>query len=144
MVLNTWEQRMEMLESFRQSIICQFPETNTYNIFIYGSFLMDTYKPGISDIDLAIYADESGLYIQLEEACINFFRRVDHKLHTIWIQTDVLGAYIDLVPLRLNVCITNYFPVKLKEYKNLLSIHRMHDMFEKDYLRTRKKVLGIK
>ena len=43
----------------------KFPQIDTYNIFIFGSFLRTDYDPLRSDLDLAIYSRDTNLTFQI-------------------------------------------------------------------------------
>ena len=64
MILNTWEDRTNYLEHMQNYLVSKFGSDH-YNVFIFGSILRDDYKPGKSDIDVAVYADNYALELDV-------------------------------------------------------------------------------
>ena len=65
MIFNTWESRKEFLITFQQALHSEFGEDG-YNVFIFGSFLREDYKPLESDLDLAVFCPDKrkSIFIQ--------------------------------------------------------------------------------
>ena len=115
MILKTWEDRKRYLADFQQALLDRFGENN-YNVFVFGSILRDDYKPGVSDVDVAIYSENLVLRIEVEEFCQDYFKKDDMKSSIIHIDTEERYAFVAISPLRLNVCVTDYYPQELKDY----------------------------
>lgn len=129
MILETWEDRKKYLADFQQALLNRFGEEN-YNVFLFGSILRDDYKPGISDIDLAIYANNLVLRIEIEEFCKDYFEKSMMKSSIIHINLEERYAFVAITPLRLNVCVTDYYPQELKDY--LLQLQRRYIWYNEE------------
>lgn len=103
------------LTKFQYALIDKFGEEH-YNVFVFGSILRDDYKPGISDIDIAIYTENLVLRIDVERFCEAYFAKMDMKFSIIHISLEEKYAFVAVAPLILNVCVTDYYPPELKQY----------------------------
>ena len=58
-----------------------------YNVFVFGSYITTRYEDGKSDIDIAIYADDFELYLQISTYVEEYFNQKG-------IESDIF--YIDM------------------------------------------------
>lgn len=112
----TWEQRLDFLDYLKNTVIEEFPDTESYNVFVFGSFVRDDYDPEYSDLDLAIYANEPDLTFAICDFIDQFLKSKDVPCSLLEIFTDQLDAYVVVKPLGLNIGFTDYFPEDLKIY----------------------------
>lgn len=125
-----WEVRKDLLIKF-QDAVCSAFDPKVFNIFVFGSYLTTAFGLD-SDIDLAIYAEDDSLSFEILYWTKDFFEDYDIPVHMIFLRHDALGAYIDLVPLETNVTITEYYPMKLKEYFCQLLIKKRREDEQRD------------
>lgn len=58
------EQREKIIQEMEQSLKGEFPQTNQYNVLIFGSFLTDRYHED-SDIDIGVFSLDERLMFQI-------------------------------------------------------------------------------
>ena len=104
-MFETLEKRYEFVHLLGDYVTSRFSET--YNIFVFGSFLTDDFVQDKSDIDLGIYTEKkiSDLDDIIEEFLSNY--NLDHD--TIWIQPEFSTNYIDIAALS-GYRLTDYYP----------------------------------
>lgn len=112
----TWEQRLDFLDELKDAVTREFPNTDSYNIFIFGSFIRDDYDPENSDLDLAIYASIAEQTFAICDFIDQFLKSRNVPCSLLEIFTDQLDAYVVIKPLGLNIGFTDYFPEDLKIY----------------------------
>ena len=66
-------ERLRGLLELQRKIEIQFGDQG-YNIFIFGSYITTLYEEGKSDIDIAVYADDFELYLQLSMYLEEYFK----------------------------------------------------------------------
>ena len=120
MILNTWEDRTNYLEHMQNYLVSKFGSDH-YNVFIFGSILRDNYKPGKSDIDVAVYADNYTLELDVCIALEDFFRETEMDNSILQISTSQKNAFVILSPLSLNVSVTDFYPEELVYYRRQLT-----------------------
>ena len=120
MILNTWEDRTNYLERMQNYLVSKFGSDH-YNVFFFGSILRDDYKPGKSDIDVAVYADNYALELDVCIALETFFKETEMDNSILQISTTQKNAFVILSPLSLNVSVTDFYPEELVNYRRQLA-----------------------
>lgn len=83
----TMEQRKQIVKEFAQKIKKEFPQTNQYNILLFGSFLTDRYHEN-SDIDMGVFSLDKSLMFRLYMFAADYF--------------DELGIAHDIIRMELD------------------------------------------
>ena len=120
MILNTWEDRTNYLERMQNYLVSKFGSDH-YNVFIFGSILRDDYKPGKSGIDVAVYADNYALELDVCIALETFFKETEMDSSILQISISQKNAFVILSPLSLNVSVTDFYPEELVNYRRQLA-----------------------
>ena len=89
--------------------------TTEYNIFVFGSYLTTWYVEGESDIDIAIYAEDFGLYLKISAFLEEYFNDKGIESDIFYIDTS-MEAPIYCAPLKSQVQFTDYYPEKLTKF----------------------------
>lgn len=116
MTFYTWEERTDFLSKLQDDVVAQFG-TDGYNVFVFGSFISNSYRPGESDIDLAVYADNYKFAREVMEFLDDYLQQKNVPHSLILIDVNQKYAFIALEPLRLNIGCTGYFPEELRTYE---------------------------
>lgn len=137
----TWNERIDFLETVKQAVIKEFPQTDIYNIFVFGSFLRKDYKPESSDLDLAIYSGVTDLTFKIYEFLNKYLNEceVPHSLLEIFL--DQLNAYVAVKPLGLNVSFTDYYPEELAIYKRTVQRRAIFYNAEAEHIERVRKII---
>ena len=83
-----------------------------YNVFVFGSYLTTSFVERKSDIDIAVYTENFGLYKRLALYLEEYFAQKGVCSDIFYIDTT-MEAPIYCVPLKSKVQFTDYFPDKL-------------------------------
>lgn len=86
-----------------------------YNVFVFGSYLTTGYVEGKSDVDIAIYADDFGLYKRISLYLEVYFQSIGVASDIFYIDLSV-EAPIYCAPLKSKVQFSDYFPQKLMQF----------------------------
>ena len=86
-----------------------------YNVFVFGSYLTTRYVEGESDIDIAIYSEEFGLYLKVAAFLEEYFNDKGIVSDIFYIDTS-MEAPIYCAPLKSQVQFTDYYPEKLIKF----------------------------
>lgn len=121
MILYTWEERKIFLNTFSADTVACFGETD-YNVLVFGSYLRSDYRPGESDLDLAIYADDYGKELELLDFLEDYLGARGIPCDIIQICPEQNHACIALAPLGLRVGFTDYYPQWLLTYQFQLTV----------------------
>ncbi len=141
MIFNTWDQRVDFLEHIKWAVVDKFPQTDTYNIFVFGSFLRTDYDPLRSDLDLAIYSRDTNLTFQICDFLDEYLNQceVPHSLLEIFL--DQLDAYVAVKPLSLNVSFTDYYPEELAIYRRTVQRRAIFYNAEAEHIEKVRKAM---
>ena len=120
MILNTWEDRTNYLEHMQNYLVSKFGSDH-YNVFIFGSILRDDYNPWKCDIDVAVYADNYALELDVCIALETFFKETGMDSSILQISISQKNAFVILSPLSLNVSVTDFYPEELVYYRRQLT-----------------------
>lgn len=107
--------RLYELLSLQKNVEQQFGEQD-YNVFVFGSYPTTRYIEGESDIDIAIYAEDFGLYKRLALYLEEFFKRKGINSDIFYIDTT-MEAPIYCAPLKSQVRFTDYYPEHLADFE---------------------------
>lgn len=107
--------RLYDLLALQEKVAQQFGEKE-YNIFVFGSYLTTRYDEGRSDIDIAIYSEDFGLYKRLALYLEEYFRLKGIASDIFYIDTS-MEAPVYCAPLKSMVQFTDYYPEKLVNFE---------------------------
>ena len=105
----TWEARRAFLIELKNAVVAKFPEEN-YNVFVFGSFIRDDYKPEESDLDLAVFSLEFDRELDVTYFIEDYLEERDIDSSIIEIDVKQYGAFAVIPPSRMNVTFTGYYP----------------------------------
>lgn len=91
--------------------------TDGYNVFFFGSYLTINYTEGKSDIDIAIYSEDFGLYKKISFYLEEYFWKKGIESDIFFIDLT-MEAPIYCAPLNSKVQFTDYYPEELIDFKN--------------------------
>lgn len=117
--------RLHILNELNVHLVSRFGEDD-YNIFVFGSFLTPDFVPGKSDLDLAVYCQDSRKSLQIECAIEDFLKKYDFPVQIMRISLQD-RFWVFLAPLFCGVEFTEYFPDELRTYAlRLMRDYREH------------------
>lgn len=122
------QNRLQDLLRLQAAMAEEFDE-NQYNVFIFGSYLTTAYVEGKSDIDIAIYTEDFGLYKRLSYYLEEYFGAKNIPGDIFYIDLSMV-APIYCAPLKSKVQFTDYFPEQLKEFEKQCQ-ERLRELKEK-------------
>lgn len=127
------ERRLAAIERIKDLIPLQkklsfaFPE-DVYNVFVFGSYPTVRYEKGISDVDIAVYADDIDIYMRISVIIEEFFEEKGIPLDLFFI--DVRNpAPIYLAPLHSQIQFTDYYPEELIRFESPLEYELFQGIF---------------
>lgn len=106
--------RLYDLLALQKEVGCVFGTTG-YNIFVFGSYLTTRYVEGESDVDIAIYTEDFGLYIKIASFLEDYFTEKGIESDIFYVDTSV-EAPIYCAPLKSQVQFTDYYPQELVDF----------------------------
>ena len=139
----SFEERLNFLKELQADTSRKFGE-NGYNVFVFGSVLRDDYKPEESDIDLAVYSDDTFLTFEIAEYLKEYLSERDIESSILEIFLDQINAFVYLEPLRINVTFTDYYPQKLQEFYYCLKLRYLIYSEEEEYLTRMRKNICVR
>lgn len=101
------EQREKIIQEMEQSLKGEFPQTNQYNVLIFGSFLTDRYHED-SDIDIGVFSLDERLMFQIYMYLCDY-------LDKLGIEYDIVRMILDENQY-INVNIILYHERELTDY----------------------------
>jgi len=107
--------RLHDLLALQEKVTQQFGEKE-YNVFVFGSYLTTRYDEGRSDIDIAIYSEDFGLYKRLALYLEEYFKIKGVASDIFYIDTS-MEAPVYCAPLKSRVQFTDYYPEKLANFE---------------------------
>lgn len=107
--------RLYELLDLQKKVAERFGDTG-YNVFVFGSYITTRYIDGSSDIDIAIYSEDFGLYKRISLYLEEYFRQkgIDSDIFYIDISMEA-PAYC--IPLESEIQFTDYYPDKLIHFE---------------------------
>lgn len=130
------EQREKIIQEMEQSLKCEFPQTNQYNVLVFGSFLTDRYHEG-SDIDIGVFSLDERLMFQIYMYLCDY-------LDKLGIEYDIIRMILDENQyINVNIILyherelTDYCPEELIDYtRKMVDLYGTNPMDE-----IRKKIV---
>ena len=116
MIFNTWDERKDFLLELGAAVNTKFNE-NTFNVFVFGSFLRNDYKPLKSDIDLAIYSEDFKIARKVYNFIADYLDNYNIPHSLLMIDTAHTYDYVALQAVLEDVTFTDYFPESLKIFR---------------------------
>lgn len=107
-------ERLKIVQKLQHELVNNFGY-EVYNVFVFGSFLTERYKEGVSDIDLAVYTESVSKYIDIADYILDFFKQYSIKVDILYVDINTI-APIYYAPLDSPAKFTNYYPAKLQEF----------------------------
>lgn len=101
------EQREKIIQEMEQSLKGEFPQTNQYNVLVFGSFLTDRYHED-SDIDIGVFSLDERLMFQIYMYLCDY-------LDKLGIEYDIVRMILDENQY-INVNIILYHERELTDY----------------------------
>ena len=89
--------------------------TADYNVFVFGSYITTRYVEGKSDIDIAIYSEDFGMYLKISSFLEEKFNDKGIKSDIFYIDIS-MQAPIYCAALKSKIQFTDYYPEKLVEF----------------------------
>lgn len=137
----TYAERVKIVEGYANAVRERYPQTDQYNILIFGSFLTDRYCDD-SDIDIGIFSQIPGLSYRLYSFTKDYF--------------DCLGIANDVVRMRLSelqyinvpiilgqkYAVTDYCPEELIRYTKKM-LNRYGDDPQESILRQMRQEAAL-
>ncbi len=99
-----------------QKLLSKQYDENTYNVFIFGSFITRSFVDGESDVDVAIYTQDVSDYFEIATVIKDFFDGLGVEQDIFYVDTSMVVPLYS-VPLNSPIMLTDYYPDDLKEYK---------------------------
>ena len=100
-----------------QKLIEQKFGSSHYNVFVFGSYITVNFIEGVSDVDIAIYTEDFELYKRISLCIEEYFEREHVKSDIFYIDLN-MAAPVYLAPLNSKVQFTDFYPQRLKEFRN--------------------------
>lgn len=101
------EQREKIIQEMEQSLKGEFPQTNQYNVLVFGSFLTDRYHED-SDIDIGVFSLDERLMFRIYMYLCDYFDKLG-------IECDIVRMILDENQY-INVNIILYHERELTDY----------------------------
>lgn len=109
------EQREKIIQEMEQSLKGEFPQTNQYNVLVFGSFLTDRYHED-SDIDIGVFSLDERLMFQIYMYLCDYLDKLGIKYDIVRMILDE-NQYINLnIILYHERELTDYCPEELINY----------------------------
>lgn len=112
--------RLQELLQLQQEIESKFG-SDGYNVFVFGSYPTIQYVEGKSDIDIAIYSPDFGLYTRISLFLEEYFQKKQIKSDIFYIDT-LMEAPVYCAPLQSKIQFTDYYPQDLTDFYNQCKI----------------------
>ena len=87
-----------------------------YNVFVFGSYPTVRFSESGSDVDIAVYAESLELYKRISVMIETFFEERGIPVDLFFIDINTPAPFY-LAPLRAQICFTDYFPEKLRDFE---------------------------
>lgn len=122
------EERKQLVLRFSEDVKAEFPQTDQYNILIFGSFLTENYTEH-SDIDLAVVSEDARLMHRVRDYVLDYFEKEKLLCDVIEISFEEEKAVNLEAILTHYETVTDYVPEILIEYaKKLIELYGYHPM----------------
>lgn len=115
----TYSERLKIVNDYADTIRQQYPQTDQYNILVFGSFLTDHYGDD-SDIDIGIFSLIPGLAYRLYSFTKDYFEHMGIANDVVRMRLSEL-QYINMsIILGQNYAVTDYCPEELIHYTQMM------------------------
>lgn len=109
------EQREKIIQEMEQSLKGEFPQTNQYNVLVFGSFLTDRYHED-SDIDIGVFSLDERLMFQIYMYLCDYLDKLGMEYDIVRMILDE-NQYINVnIILYHERELTDYCPEELINY----------------------------
>ena len=108
-------ERLRELLKLQNEIESRFGDQK-YNIFVFGSYITTRYEAGKSDIDIAVYAEDFELYLQISTYLEDYFNQKGIRSDIFFIDINMKAPFY-CAPLNSQIRFTDYYPQKLIDFK---------------------------
>lgn len=99
-----------------QKLLSEHYDENTYNVFVFGSFITKDFIEGKSDVDIAVFTSDVSDYFAIATTIKEFFDRFGIEQDIFYIDTSIVIPLFS-APLGSPIMLTDFYPDYLKEYK---------------------------
>jgi len=111
----TVSERLKVVEDFAAAIRQKYPQTDQYNVLIFGSFLTERYTDE-SDIDIGIFSIIPGLTFRLYSFTKDYFDQLDIDSDVVRMKLSE-SQYINIsIVTGQKYAVTDYCPEILIDY----------------------------
>lgn len=111
----TVSERLKVVEDFAAAIRQKYPQTDQYNVLIFGSFLTERYTDE-SDIDIGIFSMIPGLTFRLYSFTKDYFDQLDIDSDVVRMKLSE-SQYINIsIVTGQKYAVTDYCPEMLIDY----------------------------
>lgn len=111
----TVSERLRVVEDFAAAIRQMYPQTDQYNVLIFGSFLTERYTDE-SDIDIGIFSMIPGFTFRLYSFTKDYFDQLDIDSEVVRMKLSE-SQYINIsIVTGQKYAVTDYCPEILIEY----------------------------
>ncbi|WP_313345068.1 nucleotidyltransferase family protein [Lacrimispora sp.] len=111
----TVSERLKVVEDFAAAIRQKYPQTDQYNVLIFGSFLTERYTDE-SDIDIGIFSMIPGLTFRLYSFTKDYFDQLDIDSDVVRMKLSE-SQYINIsIVTGQKYAVTDYCPEILIDY----------------------------
>lgn len=109
------EQRKQIVSKYSQYITHLFPETDRYNIIVFGSFLTNNYHL-MSDIDIGVFSYDESLQNRIRHYTLLYFEEQKIPCDVVLMDLDLNRPVNLSILLYHSESLTEYCPDELIEY----------------------------
>lgn len=111
----TVSERLKVVEDFSAAIRQKYPQTDQYNVLIFGSFLTERYTDE-SDIDIGIFSMMPGLTFRLYSFTKDYFDQLNIDSDVVRMKLSE-SQYINIsIVTGQKYAVTDYCPEMLIDY----------------------------
>lgn len=111
----TVSERLKVVEDFAAAIRQEYPQTDQYNVLIFGSFLTERYTDE-SDIDIGIFSMMPGLTFRLYSFTKDYFDQLNIDSDVVRMKLSE-SQYINIsIVTGQKYAVTDYCPEMLIDY----------------------------
>lgn len=136
----TVSERMSVVEDFAASVRKEYPQTDQYNILIFGSFLTERCTSD-SDIDIGIFSLIPGLAFRLYSFTKDYFNRLGIDNDVVRMKLSA-SQYINIsIVTGQRYAVTDYCPEELIDYiKKMIGCYGINP--QEEVIRQMRKGVG--
>jgi predicted nucleotidyltransferase len=133
-------ERLKVVEDFAAAIRQKYPQTDQYNVLIFGSFLTERYTDE-SDIDIGVFSMMPGLTFRLYSFTKDYFDQLDIDSDVVRMKLSE-SQYINIsIVTGQKYAVTDYCPEMLIDYTKKM-IARYGDNPQENIVKQMRKEAG--